>query len=587
MTMEAAQQQLDTSEPDIAKKDKIIRERMAEIATLKAQLATAERSLTSATNAKKKIQEKNKEALTMVQSDASLIMAKVKKAMNGYGGSGAPETVGRESMEDMITLGNDEDIIKLATEWGSGLPRSLCAVLGAIQSIQAACKKHQVQVSPPVLVSAITTLVQRVFDTVVKDSFSTHTTDKLGVKSWPLIASAMNLTENLGQEYYDMLSNAVKELVKNMKEKNNSKLSWKDENKDCIVDLLLPVHDAIESENGSSIKAALMQEIKAGLISSVSEIETVKNYAMPAEAEIARKQRFPQVANFLASSTETTLNLNLSKAGRMAVHRLIDNQMGYGKVRHSSVGSGHGRYLVLTKECADTPSTLKAKKEQKEKHMELLARLQLVQLLSVTLPPYGTKLDLIFKTNRNMGNMTEVVEVIEGSPLMNQIPNSVCIVTLKSDIIGCAQPRSMQETIAFFSKVQAAASRQLEMVVVPTGTTHPKTKIAPTAVSNSTPSETVQSYEAMYNEAVEKHKMDTLKLLKESAARGEKSVSVAAMGEARKVNIAAMSRANASNTSHRNDVELHAALTRAEGDAVHLYIADAQEKKRKEAAATK
>jgi type II secretory pathway component PulJ len=338
MTMEAAQQQLDTSEPEIAKKDKIIRERMAEIATLKAQLTTAERSLTLATNAKKKIQEKNKEALIMVQSDASLIMAKVKKAMNGYGGSGAPETVGLESMEDMITLGNDEDIMKLAQEWANGLPRSLCAVLGTIQSIQAACKKQQVQVSPPALVSAITTLIQRVFDTVVKDSSSSYTTtDKLGVKSWPLIASAMNLTENLGQEYYDLLSNAVMELAKNMKEKNNSKLSWSDKNKDYVVDLLLPVHDAIESEIGSSIKAAFMQEIKAGLISSVSEIETVKNYAMPAEAEIARKQRFPQVANFLASSTETTLNLNLSKAGRMAVHRLIDNQMGYGKVRHSSV----------------------------------------------------------------------------------------------------------------------------------------------------------------------------------------------------------------------------------------------------------
>ena len=116
-----------------------------------------------------------------------------------------------------------------------------------------------------------------------------------------------------------------------------NKLSWSDKNKDYIVDLLLPVHDAIESEIGSSTKATLMQEIKAGLISSVSEIETVKNHAMPAEAEIARKHRFPQVANFLASSTETTLNLNLSKAGRMAVHRLIDNQMGYGKVKHSSV----------------------------------------------------------------------------------------------------------------------------------------------------------------------------------------------------------------------------------------------------------
>jgi len=134
------------------------------------------------------------------------------------------------------------------------------------------------------------------------------------------------------------------------------------------------------------------------------------------------------------------------------------------------------------------------------------------------------------------------------------------------------------------------------MVVVPTGTTHPKVKVATAAASNSTPSETVQCYEAMYNEAVEKHKMDTLKLLKESAAKGEESVSVAAIGEARKVNIAAMQRANASilmhngkqgTTSHRNDVEeVHAALSRAENDAVKLYIADAQ-KKKEEAASSK
>jgi hypothetical protein len=115
-------------------------------------------------------------------------------------------------------------------------------------------------------------------------------------------------------------------------------------------------------------------------------------------------------------------------------------------------------------------------------------------------------------------------------------------------------------------------------------------KVAKTAAPNSTPSETVQSYEVMYNEAVEKHKMDTLKLMKESAAKGEGSVSVDAMGEAR--NIAAMQRASIlkhngkQGTSHRNDVEVHAALSQAENDAVQLYIADAQ-KKKEEAALSK
>lgn len=93
----------------------------------------------------------------------------------------------------------------------------------------------------------------------------------------------------------------------------------------------------------------------------------------------------------------------------------------------------------------------------------------------------------------------------------------------------------------------------------------------------------------MYNEAVQKHKMDTFELLKQSAARGEKSVSVAAIGEARKVNVAVMRRANANILKHsgkqfRKEQEVTAALSRAEAEAVQLYIAEAQKKKNEVAA---
>ncbi len=100
MTIEDAQKQLDGSASEIAKKDKIIQERTKEIAALKAQLATAERSLTIATNAKRKIQEKNAEAMMMVKSDSVLIFNKVKIALKS---AGASETLGRDTMDDMIT----------------------------------------------------------------------------------------------------------------------------------------------------------------------------------------------------------------------------------------------------------------------------------------------------------------------------------------------------------------------------------------------------------------------------------------------------------------------------------------------------
>ena len=67
--------------------------------------------------------------------------------------------------------------------------------------------------------------------------------------------------------------------------------------------------------------------------------------------------------------------------------------------------------------------------------------------------------------------MTEIVDVDENSPLMNLIPKDVCIVSLKAGAIGFVQPRSMKDTVESFGKVQAAASKQLEMIVAPNDTT--------------------------------------------------------------------------------------------------------------------
>ena len=87
----------------------------------------------------------------------------------------------------------------------------------------------------------------------------------------------------------------------------------------------------------------------------------------------------------------------------------------------------------------------------------------------------------------------------------------------------------------------------------------------------------------MFKGALEKHKLDTVKLLMESAARGEKSVSIAAIGEARKQNVAMMRHANTMSLKkggkHRTEQEITAALSKAEQDAVQLYIVEARKKK--------
>ena len=101
--------------------------------------------------------------------------------------------------------------------------------------------------------------------------------------------------------------------------------------------------------------------------------------------------------------------------------------------------------------------------------------------------------------------------------------------------------------------------------------------------NSALPQGTGQSYDTMFKQALEKHKLDTVELLKQSAANGEKSVSISAIGEARKENVAVMRRANTLGSNdgdkHRTEQEITAALSKAEGDAVQMYIVEARKKK--------
>ena len=70
------------------------------------------------------------------------------------------------------------------------------------------------------------------------------------------------------------------------------------------------------------------------------------------------------------------------------------------------------------------------------------------------LPPTGTKLGLILKTNNSLGNMTEITQVVENSPLMNLIPKDACIVSPKADVTGSVQPRSIRTRLRHRSSVR-------------------------------------------------------------------------------------------------------------------------------------
>lgn len=140
---------------------------------------------------------------------------------------------------------------------------------------------------------------------------------------------------------------------------------------------------------------------------------------MPTEADIAGKKGFPDMKKFLLSPTETSLSLNLSKAGRMAVHRLIDYSMGHGKLRHHSEGSGRSRYLVVTKCNAESPEMIQKWKERKEMHLAVLVELGVYHKFEITLPPPGTLLGLTLSDKKEG---VEIKAVADSSPIQTQIP---------------------------------------------------------------------------------------------------------------------------------------------------------------------
>ena len=118
--------------------------------------------------------------------------------------------------------------------------------------------------------------------------------------------------------------------------------------------------------------ARLASAIRAELEASVSNpIPAAPDYAMPEEAALVGS-RDVNLRDFLLSN-QTALTINASKAGRMAVHRLIDGLRLTGKLSHESEGCGHGRALVVRKRAVNTPQDIAHMSDLKVAHRKLLA----------------------------------------------------------------------------------------------------------------------------------------------------------------------------------------------------------------------
>lgn len=130
----------------------------------------------------------------------------------------------------------------------------------------------------------------------------------------------------------------------------------------------------------------LHAELKTQLEAAVSEpAPPAPSCAMPEEAAAVGLRGDPRLHEFLLSPTQTEITLNLSKAGRMAVHRLIDGldwRMSQ-KLSHESSGYGHGRALVVRKRHVDRArSDLEAWKQRRDARRQLLEKVRAAALVA-------------------------------------------------------------------------------------------------------------------------------------------------------------------------------------------------------------
>jgi len=313
---------------------------------LKKELKDAEAAILTAKEERDALGRKYLEARGMAISDTERIMEEVKTR------TGTTE-LGANAIDDIIAVSNHAaDLVKLASVIGaSGKGPTQVGACEALLRLQ----------EPPV--GAIKALYSGVLEQGVKSL----------PEVFPVVATAIGrFGSEKDAEALVSTVLAKSEKMSQEKEPRYSAYSTYQLNECHIIHLLSPTLQTMRQESSLAASTKVVEEAcRAALLKSVNTVEPTANCSMPKEAAIAAKFKYPEVERMLLSPTETSISLNLSKAGRKHVHDMI-RLIEYGKLSDDSTGTGRDRVLVIRKTSAPAEEQVKARKERKDKHKELL-----------------------------------------------------------------------------------------------------------------------------------------------------------------------------------------------------------------------
>ena len=86
----------------------------------------------------------------------------------------------------------------------------------------------------------------------------------------------------------------------------------------------------------------------------------------------------PELAKFLASSTEREWRYNAGNKARMHLHHLIQDTLGHDTVSHYSEGAGADRVVVVKKYHMPSPEQLELQRRLQKMQREALDELEAI-----------------------------------------------------------------------------------------------------------------------------------------------------------------------------------------------------------------
>lgn len=347
MTEESAKEFLETYRSTTSKQaEKKVRDQQKRVRELKKELKQAEADVVTAKQERDALSRKMLEASEMEKSDVDRIIEWVK--INGSSFSS-----GYDAIHDILAISQEPaDLVKLAEVIGASTKRA---------SMQQGALNALMGMGTP-SVEAIKTLFTKILENGIK-------TDP---EIFPAVVPAI---ARFGTDHdATQLVSVLFTKADLMRLEKTSSYSYRLP-KCPIIELLYPTWNVMRQQPNlvNSTKTSLVANaLKSAINESINAVDAPPNYSMPEEAAIAKRFNCPELERILLSPTETSVNLYLTKDGRMQVHRLIDNHIGYGKLSHESQGSGRDRYLVVRKKSAPTNQEIQERKQRKEKHADIL-----------------------------------------------------------------------------------------------------------------------------------------------------------------------------------------------------------------------